>query len=111
MHVSRAASAKAYQAVRHHGVEAFRLQGGDVTPLGAFSVGLSDFAPGGGADRGASATAKVYVVVDGEITVITRGDGAVTLGPLDSCMIEPGEEREIENRSAVHARMLVISPS
>ncbi|MDO7840788.1 cupin domain-containing protein [Sphingomonas immobilis] len=110
MHVTRAGSAPAYQAVAHHGVEAFRLHGRDVTPLKEFWVGLSDFAPGGGAEKGSSPTAKVYIVVEGAITVVTANE-TIELGPLDSCLIEADEERIVENRGGAHARMLVVSPS
>lgn len=110
MHVTRAGSAPTYQAVAHHGVVACRLQGRDASPVTEFWVGLSDFAPGGGADRAASPSAKVYIVVEGTLTVMTASE-TVELGPLDSCLIEANEERTVLNRGSGHARMLVISPS
>jgi quercetin dioxygenase-like cupin family protein len=46
----------------------------------------------------------------GAVTVITN-EQTITLGPLDSCLIEANEERIVENRSNDVAKMLVISPS
>jgi len=52
---------------------------------------------------------KVYVVVDGEVTVVTA-DGETSLRPLDSCWLAPGEARAIENRTNRPASMLVVMP-
>ena len=107
MEVTRIAEAKAYQAPKHHDVAAMRLQGFDVSGVKAFWVGFSRYEPGGRAERDASGTEKVYVVIDGELTVITDGGEAV-LGPLDSCYLAPGEARAVENRSSEQASMLVL---
>jgi len=88
-------------------MRALRLQGWDATRTGAFWVGLSYFLPGGGADHDASNTEKVYVVVDGEVTVVTEREEA-TLRPLDSVHLSPGEARSVENRSSRPATMLVL---
>jgi len=98
----------AYDAPGHHGMVAFTLQGRDRTPNEHFWVGLSIFLPGGGAERAASPTEKVYLVLDGEVTVITDRE-TVTLGAMDSCRIAPGEARAIENRGHAAARMVVMS--
>jgi uncharacterized cupin superfamily protein len=100
-------TSEAYAAPRHHDVTAFRLQGFTVSPTEAFWVGLSHYEPGGSAERDASETEKVYVVLDGEITVITD-DGEAVLGPLDSCYLAPGEARAVENRSDTRSTMLVV---
>ncbi len=97
-----------YEAPKHHGMTAFRLQGLDTSAVEHFWCGFSVFLPAGGAEKAASPTEKVYVVLSGEVTVITDG-GATTLGPLDSCRIAPNEARSIENRSRDVAKMLVIS--
>jgi mannose-6-phosphate isomerase-like protein (cupin superfamily) len=108
MDTIRAQSVSPYDAPKHHGMVSFLLQGRSATPNEHFWVGLSLFLPGGGAERAASATEKVYVLLDGEITVITDAD-AVTLRSMDTCRIAPGEFRTIENRGHDVARMLVIS--
>lgn len=107
METIRARSVSPYDAPGHHGMVAFRLQGRDATANEHFWVGLSLFLPGGGAERAASATEKVYVLLDGEITVITD-DETTTLRPMDSCRIAPGEFRSLENRGHEVARMLVV---
>ncbi|TAK55603.1 MAG: cupin domain-containing protein [Gammaproteobacteria bacterium] len=109
MHVTRRNEMKPYPTVKHHGMVAFRLQGKEASPSHSAWAGLSIFLPGGGAETGSAPSEKVYVVLEGEITVIT-GAGAVTLGPLDSCLIEAHEERSIENRTTGIVRMLVFSP-
>ena len=52
---------------------------------------------------------KVYVVVEGEVVVITD-EGETTLKKLDSCWLAPGEPRQIVNRTNLPASMLVILP-
>jgi mannose-6-phosphate isomerase-like protein (cupin superfamily) len=86
-----------------------RLQGYDASDAEAFSVGLSHFLPGGGAEFDATPIEKVYVVVSGEVTVVTD-EGEVTLRPLDSCRLAPGEARAVENRTNLPASMLVVMP-
>jgi quercetin dioxygenase-like cupin family protein len=108
MEVTRAAAAPTYRPPRHEGVEALRLQGFDTSAASAFWVGLSHYEPGGGAEWDTGGTEKVYVVIDGELTVITEA-GETVLGPLDSCLIERGEARAVENRSGARASMLVLS--
>lgn len=107
MEVTRIAGAQPYAAAKHHDVAAFRLQGFAASGAQAFWVGLSHYEPGGHAERDASGTEKVYVVLDGEITVITD-NGEAVLGALDSCYLAPGEARAVENRSAARASMLVL---
>jgi quercetin dioxygenase-like cupin family protein len=72
-------------------------------------VGLSHFLPGGGADESSSEAERVYVVLEGQITVTTTEDGAVLLGPLDSCLIPAGETRSVKNETNRPASMLVIA--
>ncbi len=108
MHVNCFSDVEAYEAPKHHGMTAYRLQGGKAGDNEHFWCGLSMFLPGGGADWSASATEKVYVVLSGEVTVVTDTE-TVTLAALDSCRIAPNENRLIENRSRETAKMLVIS--
>ena len=107
MQVTKIAEAGAYEAPNHEGVSALRLQGFEASDATAFWVGFSRYEPGGRAARTASDTEKVYVVIDGEITVITD-DGEAVLGPLDSCFLAVGEARALENRSGREASMLVL---
>jgi glyoxylate utilization-related uncharacterized protein len=84
-----------------------RLQGMYASPSKGFWVGLSNFLPEGGAESSASNAEKVYVVLSGEITIVTD-EGETTLGALDSCYLAAGERRSIINRSTTPASMLVI---
>ena len=107
MEVTRLADALPYDAPKHHGIAALRLHGGGKTNAERVVVGLSHFLPGGGADESSSEVERVYVVLEGQITVTTE-DGAVQLGPLDSCLIPPGETRSVHNATNQTASMLVI---
>ena len=107
MHVTRIGQAKQYEAKLHHAMAALQLQGGAESETKHFTLGLSHFLPGGGAEHSASATEKIYLVISGEVTIITA-EGETVLGPLDSCHLAPGEGRSIVNRSNEAATMAVV---
>lgn len=109
MHVTLFEDATPYEAPNHRGVVGLRLQG--FHPDGPKNqwVGFSQFLPGGGAGPDSTPFEKVYVVMEGHMTVIIDGKETV-LGPLDSCTIAPGEVREIVNRSNHICKMLVVIP-
>ena len=108
--VMRFDDAKPYDAKGHFGMTAMRLQGQGVTAYPDNWVGFSTFLPGGGADKASAPTGKVYVVLEGEITV-TTAEGDIVLGKFDSCFIPPNTERSIENKANHIVQMLVISPN
>jgi len=109
MHVKRFSDANPYEAPNHRGVVGLRLQGFE--PGGPTNqwVGLSQFLPGGGAGPDSTPFEKVYVVLEGEMTVIVDGR-ETALGRYDSCTIAPGEVREIVNRRNDVCTMLVVIP-
>lgn len=107
MKVMRLNDVKEYEAAKHFKMVAMRLQGREETGVQKFWVGLSHFLPGGGAEFDSSPTEKVYVVLNGQITVKTEKE-EVTLNPLDSVYISPNEGRSIINNGKVPASMLVI---
>jgi quercetin dioxygenase-like cupin family protein len=109
MFAKRFADAKPYEAPNHFGVFGLRLQGFE--PGGPTNqwIGLSQFLPGGGAGPDATPFEKVYVVIDGEMTVIVDGKETV-LGAFDSCTIPSGEVRTLANRTHRVATMLVVIP-
>lgn len=109
MRVNRFPDVKAYQPPNHFGCSAHRLQGFDASDTENFWVGLSHFLPGGGCEHEATPLEKVYVVIAGEITVITDND-EVTLGVKDSCHIPAGEARSVQNRTNDVASMVVVMP-
>lgn len=109
MEVRRIGEAQPYEAPGHFDMRGLRLQGLEASPAEKLWVGLSNFLPGGGAEMEATPTEKVYVVVEGEVTVTTEGGEAV-LGRFDSCYLAAGEARAIENRTNLPALMLVAMP-
>jgi quercetin dioxygenase-like cupin family protein len=109
MEVTRIGEARPYEAPKHFDMVGLRLQGWDASSAESFWVGLSHFLPGGGVEMDATPLEKVYVVLDGEVTV-TTDDGETTLRQYDSCRLAPGEARAIVNRTNRPASMLVAMP-
>jgi len=109
MLVKKFSDAKPYDAANHRGNVGLRLQGFE--PGGPTNqwVGLSHFLPGGGAGPDSTPIEKIYVVTEGEMTVIIGGKETV-LRKYDSCTIPAGEVREIVNRSNEVCSMLVVLP-
>ncbi|MCP4071401.1 MAG: cupin domain-containing protein [Hyphomicrobiales bacterium] len=109
MLVKRFADAESYDAPNHRNVTGLRLQGfEDGGPENQW-IGYSQFLPGGGAGPDATPFEKVYVVIEGEMTVSIDGADTV-IGPMDSCTIAPGEVRILENRTNHVVKMLVVVP-
>jgi len=108
MHVTRFKDAQPYEAPKHHDMKGLRLQGWNVSESEHFWVGFSRFLPGGGAEMDRSALEKVYVVLEGQMTVILDDGQEFTLYPNDSCLLASNEARELVNRSNKTASMLVI---
>ena len=71
MKVNRLSDVSKYEPPSHFDCAALRLQGWDASDSSNFWVGLSHFLPGGGTTHEATPLEKVYVVVRGEVTVIT----------------------------------------
>jgi quercetin dioxygenase-like cupin family protein len=110
MQITRFADARPYDAPKHFDMRSLRLQGFDASASKFAWVGLSHFLPKGGAEMDTGALEKIYVVLEGEVTV-NLGDGSIhVLGPLDSCHIPVGEARAIRNDSNSVSTMLVIMP-
>ena len=109
MLIKRFSDAKAYEAPNHRKVVTLRLQGFE--PGGPTNqwVVYSQYLPGGGAGPDSSPFEKVYVVLEGRMTVIVGGEETV-LGPMDSCTIAPNETREVVNRDNHVCKMLVVMP-
>lgn len=109
MHIKRFADAQPYDAPNHWGVTGLRLQGFEEGGPDNQWIGFSQFLPGGGAGPDSTPFEKVYVVLDGEITIEVDGTEQI-LGPMDSCTIPPGETRRIENKTNHICKMLVVIP-
>jgi len=109
MDVTRLDDARPYDAPGHFAMLGLRLQGFEASPTESFWLGMSTFLPGGGAQMSATPIEKVYLVLEGEMTVITD-EGETVLRRYDSCRLAPGEARAIENRTNLPALMLVVMP-
>ena len=109
MLVKRFEEATPYDAPNHRGVVGLRLQGFEAGGPTNQWLGFSQFLPGGGAGPDSTPFEKVYVVLEGSMTVIVAGQESV-LGPMDSVTIAPDEVREIVNRSHHVCKMLVVIP-
>ena len=109
MLVKKFEDAQPYEAPNHFGVTGLRLQGFEEGGPTNQGVGLSQFLPAGGAGPDSTPFEKVYVVLDGEMTVIIDGK-ETQLTKYDSCTIAPNEVRKIENRSNFVCTMLVVIP-
>lgn len=109
MHLKRFQDSQPYEAPNHYGCHGLRLQGfEDGGPENQW-IGFSQFLPGGGAGPDSTPFEKVYVVLEGEMTVIVDGTETV-LGQYDSCTIAPNEVRTIVNRRNDVCKMLVVIP-
>jgi mannose-6-phosphate isomerase-like protein (cupin superfamily) len=111
MQITRLADAKRYDAPKHFDMRSLRLQGLDASAADFAWLGLSYFLPGGGAEMDAGTVGKIYVVLDGEVTIDLGSGGAHVLARLDSCFIPAGEARAIRNAGNVVATMLVVMPT
>ena len=109
MKINRLVDLEEYEAKGHFDMKGFRMQGFDASDTENFWVGLSYFLPGGGTTHSATPIEKVYVGIEGELTVITD-DGEKNLRPMDSCYLTPNEGRSIINRTNKIATILVIMP-
>ena len=109
MKINRLVDLEEYEAKGHFDMKGFRMQGFDASDTENFWVGLSYFLPGGGTTHSATPIEKVYVGIEGELTVITD-DGEDNLRPMYSCYLAPNEGRSIINRTNKIATILVIMP-
>ncbi len=109
MHVVRLDAAPPYEAPGHDHMRMLRLQGREAGASEVLWLGLSHILPGGGTTLDASPLEKMYVVLDGEVT-ISNGADEVTLRPWDSCRIAPDEPRALSNRTNKPATILLAMP-
>ena len=111
MQITWLAEAKRYDAPKHFDMRSLRLQGLEASAADFAWVGLSYFLPGGGADMDAGAVGKIYVVLEGAVSIDLADGSTQVLAKLDSCFIPAGEARAIRNAGNAVATMLVVMPS
>jgi len=107
MKITRLDDAVTYSAPKHSAVHTMHMQHKATGSVAPFSVGCSYYLPGSRAQWDATPTHKVYIVLDGEITVQFENE-AVVLGPMDSVSIEANESREVRNETNRVVTMLVV---
>ena len=102
MHVTRFNEAPHYEAPNHFDMRCLRLQGKEAGPSTQMWMGMSQILPGGHTTLDGSPIEKLYLVLEGRLTVVSELDGRQEeheLGPYDSCRFAPGEKRQLLNRS------------
>jgi len=110
MNVTRFDNAPAYFPANHHDMRCLRLQGHEAGPSESLWLGVSHLLPGGHTTLDASPLEKMYVVLEGEVTIVT-GDEETTLFRHDSCRLAPNEKRALQNRSNRPATILLAMPN
>jgi uncharacterized cupin superfamily protein len=113
MHVTRISDAPEYQAPNHFDMTCLRLQGKEAGPAEQLWLGLSIIQPGGHTGLDPSPMEKHYVVLEGELLLVGDMNGIrqeAVLRANDSCRFAPGEKRQLVNRSAQPARVLLAMP-
>ncbi|PCI03359.1 MAG: hypothetical protein COB78_10385 [Hyphomicrobiales bacterium] len=110
MQVTRFSEAPSYQAPEHYDMACLRLQGKEATTTDTIWLGLSHILPGGHTSLKDADVEKLYVVIEGEVTIQTDTE-EFTLKKLDSCRIAPGEARALHNRTNAPASILLAMPT
>ncbi|PFO06595.1 cupin [Bacillus sp. AFS076308] len=102
-------SVKPYSAPLHFDCATLKLHGTEETGTTKFWMGVTHFLPNGGAEYTYedSPTEKVYVVLEGEVTIKTKTEDYV-LKKYDSIFLAPNEGRSIINETNMPATMLVV---
>ncbi|HBT4769512.1 cupin domain-containing protein [Klebsiella pneumoniae] len=105
MKVIPISEAKPYNPPRHHDMVALKL-----CDAQWFWCGLSHFLPEGGAEWAYddSPTEKLYVILDGAITIRTKEETRV-VSKGEAVFLAPFEGREVVNHTNYPASMLVIA--
>lgn len=109
MNLTRYASAPAYHPANHEGMHCLRLQGHEAGPSDTIWLGLSHLLPGGGTTLDGSTVEKLYVVLEGEVTIITDS-GEHVLRKYDSGRLASGEKRALKNNTNQPASILLAMP-
>ena len=114
MNVTRFLEAPQYFPPNHDGMRCVRLQGHEAGEATSLWMGISEIAPGGHTDLKGSGVEKHYVVLRGEVAIVAQLPGEepreAVLKPYDSCRIAPHEARQLVNRSAETALILLAMP-
>jgi len=103
MNVTRLDAAPAYEAPNHFDMRCLRLQGKEAGPSAQMWMGMSQILPGGHTTLDDSAMEKLYLVLEGQLTLVGEVDGQPrqeeVLERYDSARFAPGEKRQLINRT------------
>lgn len=109
--VTRFEEAKPYSAKGHDvTIHTMHLQHKSMGCDAPYWVGNSYYLPGASAEMSASPLDKIYVMLEGELTIELGNNEIVKLAKGDSIWIGQDEKRSITNKSNKVASMLVIMP-
>ena len=109
--ITRFEECKPYKAPKHDDtVHTMLLQHKTTGCEAPYWVGCSYYLPGATAHLTSSPLDKIYVVLDGELTVEFGNKELVKLGKGDSIWIGQNETRAVRNESNTVATMLVVMP-
>ncbi|MBU3099500.1 MULTISPECIES: cupin domain-containing protein [Clostridium] len=100
---------KPYKAPKHFDCTTLKLQGKAETGATKFWMGLTHFLPAGGSeyDYEDSPTEKVYMILEGQLTVTSKTETFV-LNKWDTLFIPPFEGRKITNNTNMPVTILVV---
>lgn len=113
MNITRFDQAPQYKAANHFDMHMLRLQGHEAGPSHTLWLGVSQLLPGGHTTLDGSPVEKHYVVLEGELTLVSELNGVHTEALLqrhDSACFAPGEKRQLVNRSNRTAMVLLAMP-
>jgi quercetin dioxygenase-like cupin family protein len=113
MNITRFDQAPQYKAANHFDMHMLRLQGHEAGPSTTLWMGVSQLLPGGHTTLDGSPVEKHYVVLEGELTLVSELNGVQTEAVLqrhDSACFAPGEKRQLVNRSNRAAMVLLAMP-
>jgi hypothetical protein len=113
MNITRFDQAPPYKAPNHFDMHMLRLQGHEAGPSQSLWLGVSQLLPGGHTTLDGSPVEKHYVVLEGELTLVSELNGVHTEAVLqrhDSACFAPSEMRQLVNRSNRPATVLLAMP-
>ena len=112
MKVVRLADAFEYPVTGHFDMRALRLHNKETSNTVDYTLGLSHFLPGGGANVAPANFEMIYYIISGEMTVELYDDNdnceKVVLHAGDSVHFGKGTKRGCLNTGIVSAQMMTI---
>ena len=109
--VTRFEEAKPYTAKGHDvTIHTMHLQHKSMGCEAPYWIGNSYYLPGAKAEMSASPLDKIYIILDGQLTIELGNGEIIKLNKGDSIWIGQDEARAIRNETTAVASMLVVMP-